>query len=134
MLAATHNSPQPLAESGHTFPTQCCTIYKVCFKLFTIHILVIALHNPPFHQHCSSTVTIGVAKDVPRDSFLLIYGILILTPGAVMSGFAYSRRPLFTLTPCQKMWPHSRSTPIGANTYCPPRSPRYCKCVLRRRP
>ena len=99
MLAATHNSPQPLAESGHTFPTRVAPFIRYALSFSPYIYWSLPFTIPHSISIAAAPVTIGVAKDVPVTILSLFPGILILTPGAVMSGFAYSRRPLFTLTP-----------------------------------
>ncbi len=132
MLAATHNSPQPLAESGHTFPTLVAPFIRYALSFSPYIYWSLPFTIPHSISIAKSTRNHRCCKRCPRDSFLLISWNSYINSRCCYVRFCIQQNTAFTLTPLPENALHSRSTPIGANTYCPPRSPRYCKCVLRR--
>ena len=134
MLAATHNSPQPLAESGHTFPTRVAPFIRYALSFSPYIYWSLPFTIPHSISIAAAPVTMGVAKDVPVTVFSLFPGININSRCCYVRFCIQHKAAFYINSPARKCGRTPRSTPIGTNTYCPPRSPRYCKCVLRRWP
>ena len=99
ILAATHNSPQPLAESGHTFPTRVAPFirYALSFSPYIYWSLPFTIPIPSALQ--SSTRNHGCCKRCPRDSFLLISWNSYINSRCCYVRFCIQQKAAFTLTP-----------------------------------